>query len=70
MLANWLRNNSEKAQQMAVDIGFTEVGPKEKMIEIKRDYPWAVKGSTDIINMQEYKYLLSLEGNDVATVSN
>lgn len=55
---------------MAVDIGFTEVGPKEKMIEIKRDYPWAVKGSTDIINMQEYKYLLSLEGNDVATVSN
>lgn len=67
-IANWLQNSS-KAQRIAVDIGFTEVGPKEKMNEIKRDHPWAMKGSTDIINMQEYKYLLSLEGNDVATVS-
>ena len=66
-VANWLQHNVPVPD--AVDVGFTERGGTHKMLDIKKDHPWAIKNATAIVDMQPYKYLLSLEGNDVASVS-
>lgn len=61
-IANWLQHNVPVPDVV-------EIGAPHKMLDIKKDHPWAINNDTRILDMQPYKYLLSLEGNDVASVS-